>query len=213
MESDMYSMVRADLRPYNPALAANPFQPLSPTAADAMRTSAMPLFLNLDLFFVKVADLMFIAPSVPHLRNLQLDVQYHEVLPDASWLVRLAAPAKWTQDPDCDLYLGFTPGTKSYINGDLVGEAGAKKAVVGSTPFPARRVPRVGLVEVNRGQPEYEELAREQGVHDGDVNGEAVVGTTNGHVGGDKSEGEAPKREEGERAVGVTNGVTTNGDL
>ncbi|KFY07330.1 hypothetical protein V491_08538, partial [Pseudogymnoascus sp. VKM F-3775] len=42
VESDMYSMVRADLRPFNPQLAANPFQSLPPTAADAMRKNLRP---------------------------------------------------------------------------------------------------------------------------------------------------------------------------
>ncbi|KFX94910.1 hypothetical protein V490_04097 [Pseudogymnoascus sp. VKM F-3557] len=211
VESDMYSMVRADLRPFNPQLAANPFQSLSPTAADAMRKSTMPLFLGLDLFFVKVSDLMFIAPSIPHLRNLQLDVQYHEALPDESWLGRLAAPAKWTQDPDSESYLGFTPGTKSYVNGDLVSEAGAKTAMVGPTPFPSMRVPRVGLVEVKRGEPEYENLAREQDLEDGRVNGDVTKEGTNGHVEAEKSESEAPKKEESD--AGVTNGVGANGVL
>lgn len=205
----MYSMVRADLRPFNPLLAENPFQTLSPTAADAMRKAAMPLFLDLDLFFVKVADLMFIAPSIPHLRNLQLDVQYHEALPDESWLGRLAAPAKWTEDPDCESYLGFTPGTKSYVNGDLVSETGAKTAVVGPTPFPSMRVPRVGLVEIKRGEPEYEDLARQQDLEDGEVNGEVVKEGANGHADAEKSEGEALKKEESD--AGVTNGVGANG--
>lgn len=206
----MYSMVRADLRPFNPQFAANPFQSLSPTTADAMRKATMPLFLGLDLFFVKVADLMFIAPSIPHLRNLQLDVQYHEALPDESWLGRLAVPAKWMQDPDCESYLGFTPGTKSYVNGDLVSEAGAKTAVVGPTPFPSMRVPRVGLVEVKRGEPEYEDLAMQQDLEDGEVNGEVVKEGANGHVETEKSEGEAPKEESD---AGVTNGVGANGVL
>ncbi|KAL5354570.1 hypothetical protein ACLOAV_000659 [Pseudogymnoascus australis] len=186
VESDMYSMVRADLRPFNPLLAENPFQTLSPTAADAMRKAAMPLFLDLDLFFVKVADLMFIAPSIPHLRNLQLDVQYHEALPDESWLGRLAAPAKWTEDPDCESYLGFTPGTKSYVNGDLGG---------------------VGRNQ--EGEPEYEDLARQQDLEDGEVNGEVVKEGANGHADAEKSEGEALKKEESD--AGVTNGVGANG--
>lgn len=207
----MYSMVRADLRPFNPQLAANPFQSLPPTAADAMRKSTMPLFLDLDLFFVKVSDLMFIAPSIPHLRNLQLDVQYHEALPDESWLGRLAVPAKWMQDPDCESYLGFTPGTKSYVNGDLVSEEGAKTAVVGATPFPSMRVPRVGFVEVKRGEPEYEDLAKQQDVEDGEVNGEAVKEGPNGHVDAEKSEGEVAKKEESD--AGVTNGFGVNGVL
>ncbi|ELR09250.1 hos4 protein [Pseudogymnoascus destructans] len=210
VESDMYSMVRADLRPYNPQLAANPFQSLSPTAADAMRKATMPLFLGLELFFVKVADLMFIAPSIPHLRNLQLDVQYHEALPDESWLGRLAVPAKWTHDPDCESYLGFTPGTKSYANGDLVSEAGAKTAVVGATPFPSTRVPRAGFVKMKRGDPEYEDLAKQQDLEDGEVNGQAAKEGANGYVEAEKSEGEAPKKENGAM---VTNGVGANGVL
>ncbi|KFY23947.1 hypothetical protein V493_05552 [Pseudogymnoascus sp. VKM F-4281 (FW-2241)] len=210
VESDMYSMVRADLRPFNPQLAANPFQSLSPTTADAMRKSTMPLFLGLDLFFVKVADLMFIAPSIPHLRNLQLDVQYHEALPDESWLGRLAVPAKWTQDPDCESYLGFTPGTKSYVNGDLVSEAGAKTAVVGSTPFPSTRVPGVGLVEVKRGEPEHDNLPSQRDMEGEEVNGDIAKEGANGHVDA-KSEGEAPKKEENDE--GVINGVGANGVL
>ncbi|KFY18847.1 hypothetical protein V491_04684, partial [Pseudogymnoascus sp. VKM F-3775] len=115
------------------------------------------------------------------------------------------------QDPDCESYLGFTPGTKSYVNGDLVSEEGAKTAVVGATPFPSMRVPRVGFVEVKRGEPEYEDLAKQQDVEDGEVNGEAVKEGPNGHVDAEKSEGEVAKKEESD--AGVTNGFVVNGVL
>ncbi|OBT81797.1 hypothetical protein VE02_09629 [Pseudogymnoascus sp. 03VT05] len=208
LESDMYSMVRGDLRPYNPQLAANPFQGLAPPAANAMCRATMPLFLGLDLFFVKVADLMFIAPSIPHLRNLQLKVQYYEVLPDESWLNRWALPDKWKQDPDCEKYLGFAPGTKTYVNGDLVSEGGAKLAVVSSTPFPSMSTPRAGFVEVKKGGGESEDLAKQQDLEDGEVKGQIAKEGANGHAEAEKSEGEEPKKKESD--AGVTNGVGAN---
>jgi len=184
----MYAMIRSDLRYYNPDLAAyncDPFQNIPPNAADSLRAAAEPLFLNLDLFFVKVSDFMFIVPKHPHLANIQLDVQYHEVLPDPSWLFRLGAPAKWKEDEDSEAYMGFTPGIKSYVNGNLVGEAKAKTALTGRTPFAVVRVPRVGLTEIRSGEPEYEEVAKQQDLEglvagmanwDGDARAVAVNG-------------------------------------
>jgi hypothetical protein len=171
VEGDMYAMLRSDLRLYNPALAEynkeGPFQPIPPDVSNTERASAHDLLMNMDLFFVSISDFMSIVPKFPHLRGLQLDVQYHEVLPDVTWLPHLVVPARWQQDPDADeAYLGFAPGIKNYVNGNLVGQANAKKAVTAKRPFPARRVPRLGLTEIHETDPEYEQVAREQGLID-----------------------------------------------
>lgn len=209
----MYSMTRPDLSPYSPlaANAANPIRPFSPSEADAIRTSSQHLFLDLNLFFVKVADLMFIAPSVPHLRNLKLDVHYHEVLPNAGWLARFALPpGKWKQDSDSESYLGFAPGTRSYVNGDLVAVGGAKVAAVSASSFPVQPVPDVGLAEMKKGEPEYKLLASGRGMQGESVNGSVSKEKTNGHVKPEQGEERKPKHEEGE---GITNGVGANGIL
>jgi hypothetical protein len=107
---------------------------------------------------------MFIVPKFPHLRNLELQVQYREIPPDSSWLDRLTFPAKWKQDPDANSNYGFAPGAKVYVNGELIHEDKPKLAQTSKTPFPEQRVPRIGLRQVLPNDPEYAALCVEQGL-------------------------------------------------
>jgi len=107
---------------------------------------------------------MFIVPKYPHLRNLQLQVQYREIPPDSFWLDRLTFPAKWKQDPDAGSNYGFAPGAKVYVNGELMHEDKPKLGQTSKTPFPEQRVPRVGLRQVLHTDPEYTAICVEQGL-------------------------------------------------
>jgi hypothetical protein len=107
---------------------------------------------------------MFIVPKFPHLKNLELQVQYREIPPDSSWLDRLTFPAKWKHDPDAESNYGFAPGAKIYLNGELVREEKPKLAQTSKTPFPEQRVPRFGLRQVLPNDPDYEKLCAEQGL-------------------------------------------------
>lgn len=159
-------MTTASLQLHNPALPGEQGsrRRVPHSKADEMRAAAMNLFLALDLFFVKVSDFMFIVPKFPHLRNVQMQVQYREIPPDPSWLDKLTFPPKWRQDHDADSNFGFAPGAKTYVNGELVHEDKPKMALTSKTPFPEQRVPRLGLRQIFPNDPEYSRLCIEQGL-------------------------------------------------
>ena len=141
---------------------------------------------------------MFIVPKFPHLRNLQLQVQYRELPPNSLWLDKLTFPGKWRQDPDANANYGFAPGAKIYVNGDLIHEDKPKLAQTSNIPFPEHRVPRIGLRQVFPNDPGYERLCVEQGLEhllqgrDHALNGHVV--SPNG-------------------AMGITPPESTNGEL
>ncbi len=93
-----------------------------------------------------------------------MQVVYHELPPDSSWLDKLTFPGKWRQDPDADRNYGFSPGAKIYINGEFMHEERPKFAQTSKTPFPEHRVPRIGLRQVFPNDPVYERVCIEQGL-------------------------------------------------
>lgn len=117
------------------------------------------LFLDLDLFLIKVSDFMFVVQTNPHLRGLELVVKYREL--QETWP---PGPGKWKQDPDTDPGQTFAPRPKYYINGDFVRQGQVQHSNISTTSFGERRVPRRGLVQVFPGETDYEQLAREQGL-------------------------------------------------
>ncbi|SPJ79640.1 related to nasopharyngeal carcinoma susceptibility protein LZ16 [Fusarium torulosum] len=130
-----------------------------------LREEAWEKFRNLDMFFVKMSDLMYTVPNIPHLRNIQLSVEYRELLETEAESMRWGAGfQKWKQDPGAARYHGFAPRCKHYLNGALVGEDMPQAAQTSSTPFPERRVPRRGLVQVYPDDPEYTRICMEQGL-------------------------------------------------
>jgi hypothetical protein len=118
-------------------------------------------FISMDMFFVKVSDFMYTVPNIPHLKNVKLSVDYREIPEDESQWV---GPGKWKQDPDVGRYHGFSPNTKYYMNGEMIGEKLPIKAQTSKTPFPEKRVPRRGLVQVFPDDPDYARLCTEQGL-------------------------------------------------
>jgi hypothetical protein len=93
-------------------------------------------------------------------------VGYRELPEDETKLGSLSAPSscKWKSDPDAARYHGWTPQSKYYLNGELVGEDLPKFAAVSSTPFPESRVPRRHMRAVPPDDPEYPRLCHEQGL-------------------------------------------------
>jgi hypothetical protein len=200
VESERYAMISPTLRLHNPSLLESDDNGsrnrISYSRMDEIRAEAWTLFLALDLFFVKVcarspfleyrltllqvSEFMFIVPKFPHLRNIQLHVQYREIPPDVSWLDKLTFPGKWRQDPDAGSNYGFAPGAKVYINGGFIHEDKPKLAQTSKTPFPECRVPRIGLRQVFPNDPDYERICIQQGllhlVHGRDhtINGHAI---------------------------------------
>lgn len=121
-------------------------------------------FLDLDSFFVKVSDLMFAVPNIPHLRNLEIVVSYHEVAATMEQHDKGDHPKRWKDDPDSARYKGFTPQNKYYMNGRLVREGKVDVTSASYTPWPEARVPRYGLTAVPPTDPNYARLAKEQGL-------------------------------------------------
>jgi hypothetical protein len=167
---------------------------------------------------------MYIVPKIPHLKNIEILVEYRELPPDESWLNKMSFPAKWKTDSDADLRLGFCPGKKFYMNGIFTGEDKPKSAEARTTPFPTKRVPRIdGLRELFPGDPSYEKLCVEQGL-DHLLPGRRESTNTNGMLpnGVTPPDSVASINEETRRAsdtstasYGIPNGFTngTNGTL
>ncbi|KAL5326673.1 hypothetical protein ACEPPN_004362 [Leptodophora sp. 'Broadleaf-Isolate-01'] len=122
------------------------------------------LFLDLDLFFVKVSEFMFIVPTIAHLRSVQLKVEYRE-LQEPRTSADLGQPLnlqKWRSDPDTIPGQNSMPEPKFYINGDLVRQGRAATRVLKHPP-PLDRFPRrEGVTRVQEHDPDYEEQCRKQ---------------------------------------------------
>ena len=120
---------------YNPILKQYPREDGRITVPQAevneITKRAKQNFLDTDLYFIKVSDLMAVVPNLLHLKDVKLTVVYTEALPDESWLNRCQhPPAKWKTDQDSG---SDAPRSKIYINGQLVEPS--KSAI--SSPFPA----------------------------------------------------------------------------
>lgn len=121
-------------------------------------------FRGLDLFFVKLSDLMFFIPNIPHLRNLEVVVMYEEIPETVEQYEKGEYPSRWKNDPDAERYMGFCPRNKYYVNGQLVREGKVDINNVSKTPWPEQRVPRDGLNAVSPTNPNYVRFAKEQGL-------------------------------------------------
>jgi hypothetical protein len=119
------------------------------------------LFLDLDLFFIKVSEFMYVVPNFPHLRGLELVVKYRELEEVPMWPPQ---PGKWKRDPDTDPNQIFAPRPKYYVNGMFTKQGQVQCSKTSTTSFGERRVPRRGLIQVFPGEHDYEQLAREQGL-------------------------------------------------
>jgi hypothetical protein len=138
------------------------------------------------LIAFQVSDVMFIVPTIPHLRNVRLDIQYLELPPDEKSFDMLMPPARWKQDPDRELYLGFGPANKVYVNGRLIGEAHVKTASTGPTPFPTHRTSRESLVEPHRAESMNDDHpltpASQQAANGNHLISNHISTTLNGHM-------------------------------
>ncbi|KAF9871715.1 histone deacetylase complex subunit [Colletotrichum karsti] len=169
LEADRYALITETLYELGAGLPAyygegqDPFK-MNYRLKEKLRGEAREKFLKLDMFFVKVSDFMFITPSIPHLRNLKMSVEYRELPENEGQLYGWKVPEKWRQDPDADRFYGFAPRNKYYINGVMVEEQKPGLSATSSTPFPEKRVPRKGLQQIFPGDPDYPRLCKEQGL-------------------------------------------------
>lgn len=107
---------------------------------------------------------MYTVSNISHLREIKLDVEYRELLESESQAMGFKTLQKWKQDPDADRFHGFAPRHKYYIGGVMVGEEVPSLAQTSRTPFPEKRVPRRGLLQVYPDDPEYARICKEQGL-------------------------------------------------
>lgn len=112
-----------------------------------------------------MSDLLYTIPNIPHLRHVKLVVTYRELIENEAQARTWQATKKWKQDPDGNRFGGkFAPRNKYYINGVLVGEDTPTIAETSRTPFPEKRVPRRGLLQVLPHDPDYTRICMEQGL-------------------------------------------------
>lgn len=108
---------------------------------------------------------MYTVPSIPHLRNVKLAVTYRELIENESQKSVWRATQKWKQDPDANRFGGyFAPRNKYYVNGAMIGEDRPIMAETSKSPFPEKRVPRRGLLQVMPDDPDYARICIEQGL-------------------------------------------------
>ncbi|WKT42665.1 hypothetical protein QSH57_007501 [Fusarium oxysporum f. sp. vasinfectum] len=129
-----------------------------------LKAEAWEKFFNMDMFFVKVSDLMYTVPNIPHLRHIRLEVEYRELLETEAQSRGWGTCQKWKQDPDSARYNRLAPRCKYYHNGAFVGEDKPQLAQTSSTPFLDKKVPRRGLVQVFPDDPDYTRICLEQGL-------------------------------------------------
>lgn len=142
--------------------AENPTR-MSHEARCALERGSWQRFQDLNCFFIKLSDLMYTVPSIPHLRDLKLTVAYRELLENEAQLNTFKGTQKWKNDPDANRFGGFFgPNRRFFINGVQVGEDAPTLTRTSKTPFPEKLVPRRGLVQVFPDDPEYTRLCLEQ---------------------------------------------------
>lgn len=158
----------------------------------------------------QLSDLLYTVSSVPHLRDIRLGVLYREVIEDE---FKWEGPKKWKQDPDANKFGGFfAPKKKYYVNGEFVGEDKPTFSETSPTPFPEKRVPRRGLLQVFPSDPDYVRYCLEQGLEHL-VPGHKIEGSLpNGTHTAEPSDaaGTPPRKDPGPSGVAPVHG-TTNG--
>ncbi|KAG4424968.1 hypothetical protein IFR04_001939 [Cadophora malorum] len=138
------------------------FLPATNEPQDEVIKKNRSLFLDLDLFFVKVSEFMFIVPTIAHLRSVQLKVEYRELQAPRSDLTQPLSEPKWRSDPETAPGQTSIPEPKFYINGNLVRQGGAATRILKHPP-PLDRFPRrEGVTRVQEHDPDYEEQCRKQ---------------------------------------------------
>ena len=147
LESDLYSMTEPGLDIHSPDLlpylAKQPLHSIDPNVYASIRRAAKDLFINLPLFFVKLSDVMFVVSKKPHLRDVKMVVNYHEALPDESYVLNWQKkPQKWKLDPRSRTDLGWCPGPKTYINGICIDQVTPQKAQWTVRPYPEAATPQ-----------------------------------------------------------------------
>ncbi|KAH7041109.1 uncharacterized protein B0I36DRAFT_260682 [Microdochium trichocladiopsis] len=169
LENERYALTQGKLYGLGMQLPdyfeGNPLQ-MGYKQLEKLRGDAAKLFFDMDLWFVKASDFLFMVPNFPHLQDVKISIDYRE-LPETESALNTwgATPAKWKQDPDASSRGYFAPRWKYYVNGQFAGEDRPKSYKLSHDPPPERRVPRRGgLIAVTPEEPDYARLCLEQGL-------------------------------------------------
>ncbi|TQS37325.1 hypothetical protein Golomagni_02205 [Golovinomyces magnicellulatus] len=122
-------------------------------------------FLELDLFFVKVTEFMYILPNFPHLRGIEMVVLYRELrIPQSSdETVPSRIKMKWNQDVNFNTIHNLAPLPKYYVNGTLTSRMEESiTRVLRKPPLPDTYPRRMGLTRVYPGDSDYDEICRKK---------------------------------------------------
>ncbi|RKF81000.1 ankyrin repeat protein [Golovinomyces cichoracearum] len=120
-------------------------------------------FLELDLFFVKVTEFMYVLPNFPHLRGIEMVVLYRELrIPQSSdETVPSRIKMKWNQDVQFNSIHNLAPLPKYYLNGILTSRMEESTTrVLRKAPLPDTYPRRMGLTRVYPGESDYDEIRR-----------------------------------------------------
>lgn len=110
---------------------------------------------------------MYIVPNFPHLRNVEMQVEYQELrVPQTPG--QLGQPfnqQKWRQDPDLAPGQTWAPLPKYYTNGIETRQEAVPTTALLKEPPPMDRFPRRGgIIRVYPGEADYDEVCRKQGL-------------------------------------------------
>ncbi|KAK3322372.1 hypothetical protein B0H66DRAFT_574595 [Apodospora peruviana] len=170
LESDRYALTSPSLYELGKQLPEYYGQDgperMSYRVIEKLRGEAWNRFSAMDMFFVKASDFMYTIPTIQHLHDVKLTIAYRELPEDEAQLAKWAPLQKWKNDPDANRFYGFAPSNKHFINGGLVSEGKPGLCAVSKSPFPEKRVPRRGFVEVTPDDPDYSRICKEQGITD-----------------------------------------------
>jgi hypothetical protein len=127
---------------------------------------------------------MYIVPNFPHLRNIEMQVEYQELrVPQTPG--QLGQPfnqQKWRQDPGLAPNQTWAPLPKYYVNGLETRQDPVATTALLKEPPPLDRFPRRGgLIRVYPGEADYEEICRKQGLYH--LIQTSPVCSTNPHLG------------------------------
>jgi hypothetical protein len=111
---------------------------------------------------------MYIVPNFPHLRNIEMQVEYQELrLPQTPG--QLGQPfneQKWRHDPGLAPGQTWAPLPKYYTNGIETRQELVPTTALLKEPPPIDRFPRRGgIIRVYPGEADYEEVCRKQGLN------------------------------------------------
>ncbi|KAK2630229.1 hypothetical protein QTJ16_001049 [Diplocarpon rosae] len=122
------------------------------------------LFLDLDLFLVKVSEFMFIVPTISHLRDVELKVEYRE-LHEPQNLATIGQThnlERWRSDPETIPGQNTKPEPKFYVNGEMVRQGGPATRILKHPPPLDRTLRRDGISRVLETDPDYEDHFRKR---------------------------------------------------